>query len=107
MDLWIRRSSLLHYLDSSQCIPPVGDRYAVGDVCQEVRFLHRSVTAAYCHNVFSFEEESITGRATGDSLSSKLGLRWQSKPLGVRAGGDDYALPLVRLPTSHYLERPR
>src|SRR5438132_13972579 len=99
MDLWIRRSSLLHYLASSQCIPPVDDRYAVGDVCQEVRFLHRSVTAAYCHNVFSFEEESITGRATGDSLSSKLVLRWQSKPLDVRAGGAVSALPLLRLPT--------
>src|SRR2546428_7684026 len=50
MDLWISSGSLLHYLASSQRVPPVDDRYAVGDVCQEVRFLHRSVTAAYCQD---------------------------------------------------------
>src|SRR2546421_10466942 len=106
MDLWISSGSLLHYLASSQRVPPVDDRYAVGDVCQEVRFLHRSVTAAYCHNVFSFEEESITGRATVSSPSHKLALRGQPKPLGVRTGGADYALPLVLLPTGDYLARP-
>src|SRR6266581_4594735 len=104
MDLWIRCSSFLHYPASPQGVPAVDDRYAVRYVRQEGGFLHRSIPAPYCHNVLSLEEESIAGRAAGDSPSPKLGLRRQSEPLGVGAGGDDYTLSLVRLPASHNLE---
>src|SRR6266702_4470150 len=107
MDFWIRSSSFLHYLASSQRVSSMDDRYAVRDVREERGFLHRRISAPYCHNVFAFEEESITGRTAGDSSPPKLRFRREPKPLGVCTGGDDHALALVRLPASDDTERSR
>src|SRR6266571_8126272 len=107
MDFWIRSSSFLHYLASSQRFSSMDDRYAVRDVREERGFLHRCISAPHCYDVLSFEEESITGRAAGVSLSPKLRFRRQSKPLCICTGGDDHALALVRFSASDDLERSR
>src|SRR2546425_12126505 len=107
MDLWIRSSPFLHYLASSKRVPSMDDRYAVRNIRQERGLLHRCISAPYRYNVLTFEEESITCCATGDSPSPKLRLRRQSKPLGVCTGGDDHAPALVRLSTSNDSERFR
>src|SRR2546430_13603511 len=72
------------------------DRYAVRDVREERGFLHRRISAPHCYDVLSFEEESITGRAAGDSSPPKLRFRREPKPLCVCTGGDYHALALVR-----------
>src|SRR2546430_11802763 len=83
------------------------DRYAVRDVREERGFLHRRISAPHCYDVLSFEEESMTGRAAGDSSPPKLRFRREPKPLCVCTGGDYHALPLVRPSPSDDLERSR
>src|SRR5262252_5695722 len=70
----------------------MNDRHFRSEAREEVGFLHRRVTSADYHALFSGEEEPIARRARRYPVADQLLFVWYPKPASRRSARDDQAL---------------
>src|SRR5690606_20432482 len=91
-DLGILEQALLQDALGSELVAAVDQDDLGGKIGEEERFLDRGIAAANDQHFLVAIEKAIAGGAGGDAEALELLLAGQAQPLGLGAGGDDYAV---------------